>query len=78
MPSHAIDGLRVHHIHQEGLQVSTTKKSFQFGDHTVTIETGELARQADGAVLVTMSETVVLVTAVGLKKRDARAATSFR
>jgi polyribonucleotide nucleotidyltransferase len=32
------------------------------------METGELARQADGAVLVTMSETVVLVTAVGLKK----------
>jgi polyribonucleotide nucleotidyltransferase len=48
--------------------VSAIKKSFQFGDHTVTIETGELARQADGAVLVTMSDTVVLVTAVGLKK----------
>jgi polyribonucleotide nucleotidyltransferase len=48
--------------------VSHPKKSFQYGDHTVTIETGELARQADGAVLVTMSETVVLVTAVGLKK----------
>jgi polyribonucleotide nucleotidyltransferase len=48
--------------------VSATKKSFQYGDHTVTIETGELARQADGAVIVTMSETVVLVTAVGLKK----------
>jgi polyribonucleotide nucleotidyltransferase len=48
--------------------VSATKKSFQYGDHTVTIETGELARQADGAVLVTMSDTVVLVTAVGLKK----------
>ena len=48
--------------------MSATKKSFQYGDHTVTIETGELARQADGAVLVTMSETVVLVTAVGLKK----------
>ena len=44
------------------------KKSFKFGEHTVTIETGELARQADGAVLVTMSDTVVLVTAVGLKK----------
>ena len=44
------------------------KKSFQYGDSTVTIETGELARQADGAVLVTMNETVVLVTAVGLKK----------
>jgi polyribonucleotide nucleotidyltransferase len=48
--------------------VSAIKKSFKYGDHTVIIETGELARQADGAVLVTMSETVVLVTAVGLKK----------
>ena len=52
----------------KGLYVSAIKKSFKFGDHTVTIETGELARQADGAVLVTMSDTVVLVTAVGLKK----------
>jgi polyribonucleotide nucleotidyltransferase len=48
--------------------VSAIKKSFQYGDHSVTIETGELARQADGAVLVSMNETVVLVTAVGLKK----------
>jgi polyribonucleotide nucleotidyltransferase len=48
--------------------VSHSKKSFQFGEHTVTLETGELARQADGAVLVSMSETVVLVTAVGAKK----------
>jgi polyribonucleotide nucleotidyltransferase len=48
--------------------VGATKKSFKYGDHTVTIETGELARQADGAVLVSMSDTVVLVTAVGLKK----------
>ena len=48
--------------------MSHPKKSFQYGDHTVTIEMGELARQADGAVLVTMSETVVLVTAVGVKK----------
>ncbi|HTP63515.1 MAG TPA: polyribonucleotide nucleotidyltransferase [Burkholderiales bacterium] len=39
------------------------KKSFQFGSQTVTLETGELARQADGAVVVTMGETVVLVTA---------------
>ena len=44
------------------------KKSFQYGDCTVTIETGELARQADGAVLVSMNDTVVLVTAVGMKK----------
>ena len=48
--------------------MSATKKSFQYGAHAVTIETGELARQADGAVLVSMGDTVVLVTAVGLKK----------
>ncbi len=47
--------------------MSATKKSFQYGDQMVTIETGELARQADGAVLVTMNDTVVLVTAVGRK-----------
>ncbi len=39
------------------------KKSFAYGPHNVTIETGELARQANGAVLVTMGDTVVLVTA---------------
>jgi polyribonucleotide nucleotidyltransferase len=62
-------GLRLHiSDYAKGLYVSAIKKSFQYGDHTVTIETGELARQADGAVLVTMSDTVVLVTAVGLKK----------
>ena len=44
------------------------KKSFQYGDHTVVFETGEIARQADGAVLVSMSDTVVLVTAVGMKE----------
>ena len=41
------------------------KKSFQYGKQTVTLETGELARQADGAVLVSIDDTVVLVTAVG-------------
>ncbi|MDB6103714.1 MAG: polyribonucleotide nucleotidyltransferase [Gammaproteobacteria bacterium] len=40
-------------------------KSFQYGPHTVTIETGEMARQADGAVKVSMGDTTVLVTAVG-------------
>ena len=48
--------------------MSHVKKSFQYGEHTVTLETGQLARQADGAVLVSMSDTVVLVTAVGVKK----------
>ncbi len=46
------------------------KKSFPYGSHTVTIETGRLARQADGAVLVSMGDTVVLVTAVGRKNAD--------
>ncbi len=45
--------------------MSIAKQSFQFGSQTVTIETGEMARQADGAVVVTMGDTVVLVTAVG-------------
>ena len=36
-------------------------KTFQYGRHTVTLETGEIARQAQGSVLVTMDDTVVLV-----------------
>ncbi len=43
------------------------KKSFEYGGHTVKLETGGIARQATGAVLVSMSDTVVLVTAVGRK-----------
>jgi polyribonucleotide nucleotidyltransferase len=43
--------------------VSVFKKTFSYGPHSVTLESGELARQANGAVLVTMGETVVLVTA---------------
>jgi len=46
-------------------------KSFPYGSHTVTIETGELARQADGAVKVSMGDTVVLVTAVAEKTAKA-------
>ena len=46
------------------------KRSFQYGNETVTIETGNVARQANGAVLVNMSDTVVLVTAVGQKEAD--------
>ena len=44
--------------------MSVLSKSFPYGRHSVTIETGEMARQADGAVRVSMGETVVLVTAV--------------
>jgi polyribonucleotide nucleotidyltransferase len=43
-------------------------RSFKYGAHDVTIETGIVARQADGAVIVNMADTVVLVTAVGEKK----------
>ncbi len=41
-----------------------TTKTFQYGAHTVTLETGEIARQSGGAVLVNMDDTVVLVTVV--------------
>ena len=41
------------------------KKTITFGRHQLTLETGEIARQADGAVLVSLDDTVVLVTAVG-------------
>ena len=44
------------------------KTSFQYGANTVTLETGRLARQADGAVLVSMGDTAVLVTAVGRRE----------
>ncbi|PCH86084.1 MAG: polyribonucleotide nucleotidyltransferase [Piscirickettsiaceae bacterium] len=45
--------------------MNSVKKEFQFGKQTVTLETGEIARQADGAVLVGIDGTIVLVTAVG-------------
>ncbi len=45
--------------------MAAIKKTFRFGESDLTIETGEMARQADGAVLVSMNDTVVLVTAVG-------------
>lgn len=51
------------------------KKSFQYGQHTVTFETGEIARQAHGAVIVTMDDTVVLATVVGAK--DAKPGQDF-
>ncbi len=46
------------------------KKTFKFGDQEVTLETGEIARQADAAVMVRMADTVVLVTVVARKEAD--------
>ena len=48
-----------------------TKKSIQYGAHTLTLETGEISRQADAAVLVSYGDTVVLV-AVTQKVRSQR------
>ena len=45
-------------------------KTFQYGDHEVTIETGQIARQANGSVMVSMGDTRVLVTAVGRREAD--------
>jgi polyribonucleotide nucleotidyltransferase len=46
------------------------KKTFSFGEHSVTLETGEMAKQANASVLVTMGESVVLVTATARKQAD--------
>jgi len=48
--------------------VAKVTKTFQYGQHAVTIETGEIARQASGAVMVSMGGTVVLVAAVAAAK----------
>jgi len=51
--------------------VNPVIKKFQFGQTTVTLETGRIARQASGAVLVTVDDDVtVLVTVVGAKTAD--------
>ncbi len=48
------------------------KKTFQYGDLTVTMETGEIARQATGAVKISMGDTVVFVSVVAIKEANAR------
>src|SRR5690606_10969995 len=49
--------------------VAKVTKSFQYGNHEVTLETVEIALQASGAVMVSMGGTVVLVTAVAATKQ---------
>ncbi|MDA1331841.1 MAG: polyribonucleotide nucleotidyltransferase [Proteobacteria bacterium] len=48
--------------------MKATKKTIQYGEHQLTIETGEIARQASGAVLVSLGDTVVMVSVVGKKE----------
>lgn len=55
--------------------MSHFKKTIAFGNHQLTIETGEIARQASGAVMVSLDDTVVLVTVVG--KKDAKPEQDF-
>ena len=57
-------------LRQPGISMLPTpiKKTFSYGAHQVTLETGEIARQADGAVMVNMDDTVVLCTVVGSKQ----------
>ncbi len=50
--------------------MNPVKKTFQYGRSTVTLETGRIARQATGAVQVTMDDTVVLCTVVGRKEAN--------
>src|SRR5881409_1054537 len=53
------------------MQLTPIKKTFTYGAHQVTLETGEMARQAHGAVVVNMDDTVVLCTVVGAKQAKA-------
>ena len=46
------------------------KEEIDFGGKKITLETGKIARQADGAIIATMGETVVIATVVGAKKAD--------
>jgi polyribonucleotide nucleotidyltransferase len=48
--------------------LNAIRKTLTYGRHTLTLETGEIARQAHGAVLVNLDDTVVLVTVVGKKE----------
>ncbi|MEQ1526673.1 MAG: polyribonucleotide nucleotidyltransferase [Gallionella sp.] len=55
--------------------MSHYKKTVVFGNHQLTLETGEIARQASGAVMISLDDTVVLVTVVG--RKDAKPEQDF-
>ena len=55
--------------------MTTHSKTFQYGSETVTLQTGEIARQSSAAVVASMGDTVVLVTAVG--RREAKPGQAF-
>src|SRR2546426_10062155 len=53
------------------MRLTPIRKTFTYGAHQVTLETGEMARQAHGAVAVSMDDTVVLCTVVGARQAKA-------
>ena len=55
--------------------MNSVKKTVQYGEHTLSLETGKIARQAGGAVIASLGETSVLVTVVG--KKDANPGQDF-
>jgi polyribonucleotide nucleotidyltransferase len=57
--------------------MKSIKKVFQYGNQEVIIETGEIARQTDSAVVVSIGGTSVLVTAVGKRQSDPNRSTSY-
>ena len=62
-------------MYKERQTLSHYKKTIAFGSHQLTLETGEIARQASGAVMVSLDDTVVLVTVVG--RKDAKPEQDF-
>jgi polyribonucleotide nucleotidyltransferase len=59
------------YFHAKDKTLRHIKKTLMWGRHRLTLETGEIARQATGAVMVNMEDTVVLVTVVGNKQAEA-------
>src|SRR3546814_16720784 len=66
-----VGGKGLHPVHRKShprnTHVAKVTKSFQYGNRTVTIETGEIARQAGGAVMISCEGTMLLVSAVANK-----------
>ena len=54
------------------------RKELEWGGRKLVLETGKIARQADGAVMVSYGETIVLCTAVGVRRSPNRARISSR
>lgn len=61
-------GFDIIYRYKDRILLNPIVRKFQYGQHTVTLETGMMARQATAAVMVSMDDTAVFVTVVGQKK----------